>query len=100
MTARSAWSAATKTGAPSGAVGASAVAGSAQRLRANEQRAAGGRGIDTAALRRSLQRASALAARALQHSAHYAGVSRTLALKSSATALRARAGAHNAPCVM
>jgi len=29
--------------------------------------------VDTAALRRSLQRASALVARALQHSAHYAG---------------------------
>jgi len=72
---------ATKTGAPLGAAGASVVAGSAQRLRANEQRAAGGRGIDTAALRRSLQRASALAARALQHSAHYAGDSRTARVK-------------------
>src|SRR5690606_41692485 len=46
-------------------------------LRANEHGAAGGRGINAAALRRTLQRASALAARALQHSAHYAGDSRT-----------------------
>ena len=37
-------------------------------------------GMDTAALRRSLQRASALAAR-VQGSAHYAGVSRTARAK-------------------
>ena len=50
-----------------GAAGASVVKGSAQRLRANEQRDAGGREFNTAALRRSLQRASSLAAAGIEH---------------------------------
>lgn len=71
---------------PLGAAGASRVAGSAQRLRANEHGEAGGRGIEQRGASPHFTASVFARCAGIEHSAHYAAA--------------ADCAAHNDPCVM